>query len=91
MLPGGRIRAVITNKGAGDVTGFAISAVVFDQTTRSELLNGGTGLKAGASAVVESSNFTITEPTTVTVTVDPSASIKDANRANNSLSVLLTP
>lgn len=90
-LSDGRIQAVIINKGEGNLSGFAVSVVVSDATTRSELLSGGVGLQSGASVTVESSSFTVTQPTMVTVTVDPAATVKDADRTNNSMSVALSP
>ena len=89
-LPGGTVRVVVSNVG-GDLVGFPVTVIVADQTTRSELLQGGVGLRAGDSVTLESRAFTVTDPMTVIVTVDPSQAVRDADRSNNSISVLLGP
>lgn len=91
-LADGRVRVVITNRGSGDLTGFTVFAVVTDPTTRSETLrSNGAGLRAGDSTSLESTTFTVTEPTTVTAVVDPSSSSPDASRTNNAMTVQLAP
>ncbi len=91
-LADGRVRVVITNRGSGDLTGFTVFAVVTDPTTRSETLrSNGAGLRAGDSTSLESTTFTVTEPTTVTAVVDPSSSSPDASRGNNAMTVQLAP
>lgn len=90
-LNDGRIQVVVTNRG-GDLVGFQVFVIVADPTTRSEQLRSpGAGLKGGESVTLESDNFTVTEPTSVIVTIDPSFSINDSNRANNSSTTMLAP
>jgi len=91
-LADGSVRVSVTNRGTGDLQGFQIFAVVTDPTTRSETLrSNGAGLRAGDSTTLQSTTFVVLEPTTVTAIVDPSASIPDANRNNNALTVDLGP
>ena len=89
-LPNGTVRAVIANLG-GDLVGFAVQVIVADATTRSESIQAGVGLAAGQAITVQTSGFTVPAEMTVTVTADPAFSIRDADRSNNSVSIVLSP
>jgi uncharacterized protein YraI len=91
-LPDGRVRVVVSNKGAGDLVGHQVMVVVADPTTRSETLRAsGIGLRAGEAVTLESDTFVVTQPTSVIATADPSYSFPDADRSNNTMTVSLAP
>ena len=91
LLPDGRVAVVIGNRGAGDATGQPIFINVRDLTLRGEQIIGQSTLRSGATFVVQTSSFRVDRELSVQVTVDPSGSIQDSDRGNNTLTVTLSP
>jgi hypothetical protein len=91
LLPDGRVAVVVGNRGPGNADGQPIFINVRDLTLRGEQIIGVSALRAGSTFVVQTQTFKIERETTVQVVVDPSGSIQDADRGNNTLTVTLSP
>jgi len=91
LLPDGRVAVVVGNRGPGDAMNQPIFVSVRDLTLRGEQIIGVSSLRAGSTFVVQTQSFKVERETTVQVTVDPSGSIQDGDRGNNSLTVTLSP
>jgi hypothetical protein len=91
LLPDGRVAVVVGNRGPGDATGQPIFIQVRDLTLRGEQIIGQSNLRAGATFVVQTQTFRVDRELSIQVTVDPSGSITDGDRGNNSLTVTLSP
>lgn len=91
LLPDGRVAVVIGNRGPGDATGQPIFINVRDLTLRGEQIIGVSALRAGSTFVVQTQSFRIERETSIQVIVDPSGSIQDGDRGNNTLTVTLSP
>jgi hypothetical protein len=91
LLPDGRIVVVVGNRGPGDATGQPIFIQVRDLTLRGEQIIGVSSLRAGSTFVVQTQSFKVESATAIQVVVDPSGSIQDGDRGNNTLSVTLSP
>jgi hypothetical protein len=91
LLPDGRVAVVIGNRGPGDAMGQPIFVSVRDLTLRGEQIIGVSSLRAGSTFVVQTQSFRVERETSVQVTVDPSGSVQDSDRGNNTLTVTLSP
>jgi hypothetical protein len=91
LLPDGRVAVVVGNRGPGDANGQPIFVSVRDLTLRGEQIIGVSSLRAGSTFVVQTQSFKVDRESSIQVTVDPSGSIQDADRSNNSLNVTLSP
>ena len=91
LLPDGRVAVVVGNRGPGDAMGQPIFVSVRDLALRGEQIIGVSNLRAGSTFVVQTQSFKIERESTIQVTVDPSGSIQDSDRSNNSLTVTLSP
>src|SRR4029078_10941036 len=91
LLPDGRVAVVVGNRGPGDANGQPIFVSVRDLTLRGEQIIGLSSLRAGSPFVVQTQSFKVERETTVQVTVDPSGSIQEGGRGNNSLTLTLSP
>jgi len=89
-LPDGRVRVVVSNRGPGDVLGSTVFVVVRDLAVRSEQLIGpASTVAAGGSITLTTSGLVVTEDADIQASVDPMGSLRDADRSNNSTTVLL--
>jgi hypothetical protein len=91
LLPDGRITVVVGNRGPGDAMGQPIFISVRDLTLRGEQIIGVSNLRAGSTFVVQTQTFKVDSATAIQVVVDPSGSIQDGDRGNNTLTVTLSP
>jgi hypothetical protein len=91
LLPDGRVAVVIGNRGPGDAAGQPIFVNVRDLTLRGEQIIGVSALRAGSTFVVQTQTFKVERETAVQVVVDPSGSVQDGDRSNNTLTVTLNP
>ncbi len=92
VQPDGRVIVTVGNRGPGSIVGFPISVIVYDAASRQETLSVPNGsLSVGETVSLETTSFVVDHEEQVFAVVDPSLSINDANRSNNTLSATLSP
>jgi hypothetical protein len=91
LLADGRVSVVVGNRGPGDIADQIIMVSVRDLGSRSEQLLSARDLPVGATVTLQTQSFVINQETEVFAIADPSATLRDSNRSNNTLSALLSP
>jgi hypothetical protein len=87
----GTVLVTIGNRGLGPLVGQAASVLVRDRSSNQELISAGTrGLVVGESIQLTTRVFRVNGEAEITALVDPYGAVADADRSNNSMSVVLS-
>jgi hypothetical protein len=90
VLPDGRVAITIGNRGPGDLTGQILHIQIRNLAERAELITTPrVSLRAGQTLTVQTEVFRVVGEEEVVATVDPFGTLREADRANNTLQVTL--
>ena len=90
-LSDGSVQVLVGNHGPGDITNELVVVLVRDLAIRREQILSSRPLRAGATITVQTSRFRVEREMALEVVIDPSTTLNDHDRSNNSRRVTLSP
>ena len=87
-----KVSVTVGNRGPADLSGQSVFVLVRDLTVRSEqLVSAAVTLRVGGTLTLQTQYLEVDDETDIQATVDPSTTLRDPDRTNNTMSVTLRP